>query len=81
MKDRIIYEDMKDIVKELKQEALTERLKGQTAFIWSQADSVEISKILCKFINKKCQRMCFLPRNEILIRPFHESILNARKKL
>ena len=41
-------------LKELKQETFTERLKGQTAFIWSKSDSAEISKVLCKFI-KDCE--------------------------
>lgn len=36
-------------LKELSYEKLAEKISGQTAFIWSDADSVEISKILIKF--------------------------------
>ena len=41
-------------LKELNQEGFASRLKGQTAFIWSKADSAEISKVLYKFI-KECE--------------------------
>jgi large subunit ribosomal protein L10 len=41
-------------LKELKQEPLAERLNGQTAFVWSDADAAEISKILVKFA-KECK--------------------------
>jgi large subunit ribosomal protein L10 len=36
-------------LKELKHDGLAEKVSGQTAFIWSSADSVEISKLLVKF--------------------------------
>ena len=36
-------------LKELKKETLAERLQGQSAFIWCNTDSVEVSKILVKF--------------------------------
>jgi large subunit ribosomal protein L10 len=36
-------------LKNLKQEDLAAKLTGQTAFVWSNADSVEISKVLMKF--------------------------------
>ncbi|HLF17472.1 MAG TPA: 50S ribosomal protein L10 [Candidatus Omnitrophota bacterium] len=41
-------------LKELKQEPLAERLSGQTAFVWSDADAAAISKILVKFA-KECK--------------------------
>ena len=37
-------------LKQLKQDNLAERISGQTAIIWSNADSVEVSKVLIKFI-------------------------------
>lgn len=37
-------------LKDLKQDNLAERITGQMAFVWSQADAVEISKALTKFI-------------------------------
>ncbi len=40
-------------LRELKFERLAERIKGQTAFILSDADTVEISKALTKFV-KTC---------------------------
>ncbi len=36
-------------LKELKHEPLAETITGQTAFIWTNNDSVEVSKILVKF--------------------------------
>jgi len=36
-------------LKELQQEPLAEKIKGQTAFVWSSEDSSAISKILVKF--------------------------------
>lgn len=36
-------------LKELNQEPLAEKIKGQTAFVWSPEDSSAISKILVKF--------------------------------
>jgi len=36
-------------LKELSHEPLAQNLQGQTAFVWSESDSVEISKILVKF--------------------------------
>jgi len=39
-------------LKELKQEPLADRIKGQTAFVWSSDDAVAISKILMKFSNE-----------------------------
>jgi large subunit ribosomal protein L10 len=36
-------------LKNLKHDRLADRVNGQTAFVWSDADSVEISKILIKF--------------------------------
>ena len=36
-------------LKDLKHDALAEKITGQTAFIWSSADSVEVSKLLVKF--------------------------------
>jgi len=36
-------------LKELEQKELAERIDGQTAFVWSTADSVAVSKILVKF--------------------------------
>ena len=53
-----IYVSKKSIaqiaLKNLNFENLAERLAGQTAFIWSDADSVEISKALIKF-SKECE--------------------------
>ena len=40
-------------LKELKQDKLAERVVGQTAFIWSNADSVAVSKVLIKFIKDR----------------------------
>ena len=40
----------------LKQDKLAENVKGQTAFIWSNADSVTISKSLIKFV-EACEGM------------------------
>ena len=37
----------------LKQEELSKKIQGQTAFVWSKSDSAEISKILVKFV-KDC---------------------------
>lgn len=37
-------------LKELKQDVLGEKIKGQTAFIWSNADCVPVSKTLVDFI-------------------------------
>ncbi len=37
-------------LQELKQERIANRLKGQTALVWSNADAVEISKALMKFV-------------------------------
>lgn len=37
-------------LKELKQDKLAERLKGQTAFVVSNMDTVEVSKALMKFV-------------------------------
>ena len=34
----------------LKQDELSTRIQGQTAFVWSKSDSSEISKILVKFV-------------------------------
>ena len=36
-------------LKDLEREKLAESIDGQTAFIWSDSDSVEISKILVEF--------------------------------
>ena len=36
-------------LKNLKHDKLAERIKGQTALVWSSADSVQVSKILIKF--------------------------------
>jgi len=36
-------------LKSLKQDQLAGRIKGQTAFVWSDADSVDVSKVLVKF--------------------------------
>jgi large subunit ribosomal protein L10 len=36
-------------LKELKQDELADRVSGQTAFVWSTADSSEVSKILVTF--------------------------------
>ncbi|MFA5060394.1 MAG: 50S ribosomal protein L10 [Candidatus Omnitrophota bacterium] len=41
-------------LKELKFDTLADKLDGQTAFIWSDADSVEVSKALVKF-SKSCE--------------------------
>ena len=41
---------------ELKQNQLADGLKGQTAFVWGDGDSAEISKALFKFI-KTCEGM------------------------
>ena len=41
-------------LKDLKFEKLADKVEGQTAFIWSNSDSVEISKALIKF-TKECQ--------------------------
>ena len=40
-------------LKDLKHDALAERITGQTAFVWSNKDSADISKILVKFA-KEC---------------------------
>ena len=39
-------------LKNLKQESLANRVTGQTAFIWTTADAVTISKILVKFVEQ-----------------------------
>ena len=39
-------------LKELKFDSLSERLSGQTAFIWADGDSSEISKIIIKFVKE-----------------------------
>ena len=39
-------------LKDLKYDALAERVQGQTAFVWSRADSVEVSKALTKFLGE-----------------------------
>ncbi len=36
-------------LKDLKHDSLAEKVSGQTAFIWSSSDAVEISKLLIKF--------------------------------
>ena len=41
-------------LKDLQFDTLANRLKGQTAFIWGDIDSVEVSKTLTKF-TKECQ--------------------------
>lgn len=41
-------------LQELKREKLAEQVNGQTAFVWGNADSTEISKTLLKFI-KQCE--------------------------
>ena len=43
-------------LKNLKQDILAERIKGQTAFVWSSADSAQISKILVGFA-KECEHV------------------------
>ena len=40
-------------LKDLNQRALAERITGQMAFVWSQADSAEVVKALVKFV-KEC---------------------------
>ncbi len=44
----------KRTLKDLQFDRLAERLNGQTAFIWGDIDSVEVSKTLTKFA-KECQ--------------------------
>jgi len=39
-------------LQEVKQEAFSEVLEGQTAFVWSDADAVSISKLLVDFTKK-----------------------------
>lgn len=39
-------------LKNLKKDNIIEKMTGQTAFIWSNADAVEVSKALIKFIEK-----------------------------
>ncbi len=41
-------------LKELKQEQLAEEIKGQTAFVWTDADAVTVSKALVNF-TKECE--------------------------
>ena len=43
-------------LKNLKQESLADRVSGQTAFIWTRADSVAIAKILVKFV-EECEHV------------------------
>lgn len=46
-------------LKELKFDQLAQRLGGQTAFVWGDADSVEISKAIIKFA-KECKGVTIL---------------------
>ena len=39
-------------LKDLKKDQLAEKISGQTAFVWSDADSLEITKVIVKFIKK-----------------------------
>lgn len=43
-------------LRDLKFNTLSEGVQGQTAFVWGDADSVEISKILAKFL-KECEKV------------------------
>lgn len=43
-------------LKNLKHDVLAERIKGQTAFVWTSADSAQISKILVGFA-KECEQV------------------------
>ncbi|OHA00896.1 MAG: 50S ribosomal protein L10 [Candidatus Sungbacteria bacterium RIFCSPHIGHO2_02_FULL_47_11] len=43
-------------LKDLNQSALAERITGQMAFVWSQADSAEVVKALVKFV-KECENI------------------------
>ncbi|MCB9772510.1 MAG: 50S ribosomal protein L10 [Candidatus Omnitrophica bacterium] len=40
------------VLKELKNEALADKIKGQTAFVWSNSDAVSVSKTLVKFTDQ-----------------------------
>ena len=43
-------------LKDLNQNGLAEKITGQMAFVWSQADSVEVAKALVKFA-KECENI------------------------
>ena len=43
-------------LKDLNQSGLAEKITGQMAFVWSQADSVEVAKALVKFV-KECENI------------------------
>lgn len=43
-------------LKDLNQSALAEKITGQMAFVWSQADSAEVAKALVKFA-KECENI------------------------
>ncbi len=43
-------------LKDLNQSVLAEKITGQMAFVWSQADSVEVAKALVKFA-KECENI------------------------
>ncbi len=44
----------KRALKDLEYTSLADQIEGQTAFVWSNSDSVEVSKILSKFA-KECE--------------------------
>ena len=43
-------------LKDLNQERIVEKMTGQTAFVWTNADAAEISKVLIKFL-EKCENI------------------------
>ena len=44
------------VLKDMNFSEFSEEVKGQTAFVWSKADSVEVSKVLLEFI-KNCENI------------------------
>lgn len=42
----------KIVLKELKNDGLADKIKGQTAFVWSNSDAVSVSKALVKFTDQ-----------------------------
>ncbi len=40
------------VLKELKNDSLADKIKGQTAFVWTSSDAVSVSKTLIKFLDQ-----------------------------